>query len=487
MKRCAALVLALSLIVVVCCPLAMAANYTDTRGHWAQSAIDRWSGYAVVNGYPDGSFQPNGSITRGEFATVVTNLLGLEYKADNIYSDIAATDWYADAVLRCTYAGIMNGDGANAYPRNNISREEAIVMLARAFKIDGDDEPIRDFPDGAQISAWARRQVYAMSNRRYVNGDDNGNLRPRSTITRAEAVTLLGNIVSAYIDSPGVYVIPDNLSGYIVVKGDGVEIKGDGDKTVVLVADEYTVTWGELNGDSDGGTLLTSWNNDNGDYSQLEDIAENAPYVNHDYDPPYEFTVMFYEQPGALYDIQKTQKGGSVMPKGNPERIGYIFAGWSANLTDIRSNITANAKWIAVSDYANLFALPAYYGTGDEEFSLPLRVSGNVNLCAFDLVLTYDADKLTFVKFENTDGDAMVNSAASDGKIYINYLSAANTDGEIAVCEMVFAAVNGFVGNADVAITIENAAAFDNDNALNTMITYDTLNATIRLVEKVIS
>ena len=52
-------------------------RYSDTADHWAESSIERWSGYGVVQG-DAGAFRPDAPLTRGELATIFANLLGLE-------------------------------------------------------------------------------------------------------------------------------------------------------------------------------------------------------------------------------------------------------------------------------------------------------------------------------------------------------------------------------------------------------------------------
>ncbi|MEG0598218.1 MAG: S-layer homology domain-containing protein, partial [Oscillospiraceae bacterium] len=115
--------------------VAPAAAFTDTANHWGEKAIERWTEYGIIKGDGTGKFNPDGNLTRGALATILTNLLGLTEKSANIYSDVPATAWYADAVLKCTAAGIMKGDGVRANPEANISRQEAMVMLGRALGI----------------------------------------------------------------------------------------------------------------------------------------------------------------------------------------------------------------------------------------------------------------------------------------------------------------------------------------------------------------
>ncbi|MEG0756638.1 MAG: S-layer homology domain-containing protein, partial [Oscillospiraceae bacterium] len=83
---------------------APAAAFTDTANHWGAAAIDRWTQYGIIKGEGTGKFNPDGNLTRGSLATVLTNLLGLTKKAENTYSDLKADAWCADAVLKCTAA-----------------------------------------------------------------------------------------------------------------------------------------------------------------------------------------------------------------------------------------------------------------------------------------------------------------------------------------------------------------------------------------------
>ena len=68
--------LAAALLCAAALTGAASAAYTDTAGHWAEGAIDRWSGeYGILRGYEDGSFGPGASITRGQMAKILYHLL----------------------------------------------------------------------------------------------------------------------------------------------------------------------------------------------------------------------------------------------------------------------------------------------------------------------------------------------------------------------------------------------------------------------------
>ena len=89
-KILAAWILTLSMLCTVILPAQAAqAEYTDVKGHYAQKAIETWSDYGVLKGYPDGTFQPNGTVTRAEFAVVLDRIMGYRRIAENTFTDLS--------------------------------------------------------------------------------------------------------------------------------------------------------------------------------------------------------------------------------------------------------------------------------------------------------------------------------------------------------------------------------------------------------------
>ena len=133
----AILVIAMIMTTLGMATVVSAAEYQDTQGHWAESYINKWSDNGVIQG-DGGYFRPDDAITRGEVAQVTQNLIGYVNKATNTFTDVAASDWYSDAILRLVEAGVLtgNGDGTMS-PNNYMTREEAMTMLARAFWTSG--------------------------------------------------------------------------------------------------------------------------------------------------------------------------------------------------------------------------------------------------------------------------------------------------------------------------------------------------------------
>ena len=199
-----------------------AQKFSDTVGHWAFQAIETWAGYDVLNG-SDGKFRPDAPITRAEMATVLDNMMNYQTAAKNTFSDVPASAWYADAVLKANAAGILNGDGmGHATPTANITREQAALMLARAFAVPEGTKAGTKFTDADTISAWAAPQVYGMEKAGYISGFE-GKFNPKNNITRAEVVTIINNAVKAYYTKAGTYT--ENVEGLAIVKVADVIIK----------------------------------------------------------------------------------------------------------------------------------------------------------------------------------------------------------------------------------------------------------------------
>lgn len=217
-------------------------TYGDTAGHWAESSIERWSGHGIIQG-SNGLFDPNGQLTCAQLATILAKLLKLPAAKDAGFTDNTADAWYYDAINRCAAAGILNGNGdGTVTPEAPISRERAMVMLARALGI----EPIRKpdltkYTDAAQVSAYAQGYVAALIEAGIVGGVTADELAPQDNITRASTVTILDRAISTYADQAGKTVRADG-KGLVLVVADDVTVTGSVDKLLVPANDiEVTV------------------------------------------------------------------------------------------------------------------------------------------------------------------------------------------------------------------------------------------------------
>ena len=197
---------------------AQAVNFTDTNGHWAQSSINRFSYLGIIKGDENGKFNPNNNLTRAEFATIFANLLGLTQKSTNIYSDLKGNEWYADAILKCTKAGIMQGDDRNnCNAKAYITRQEAITVFARVLNAEQSGfNSLSKYSDANEIASWAKSAMASLVDLDIISGVDNNKLAPTQNINRASAIKMLDNAIAAYIQN-GTSFVGNDTRKFIIV------------------------------------------------------------------------------------------------------------------------------------------------------------------------------------------------------------------------------------------------------------------------------
>lgn len=214
-------------------------TYSDVAGHWAQTAILRWSDYGVLQG-SEGKFSPDGTLTRGQMAVILSRLLNLPAAPSAGFTDVAPDAWYADGINRCAAAGILQGSEGKAMPEDPITREQAMVMLCRALGIAAEDVgALAGFSDLSLVSDYARPYVAALVKAGVVKGDANGLLNPLSKITRAEIVTMIDRLVGHYAKDAGAFVDASD-GALVIVVAENVKIVNAPAGTKIIVAEKAT-------------------------------------------------------------------------------------------------------------------------------------------------------------------------------------------------------------------------------------------------------
>ncbi|MDF2935326.1 MAG: lyase [Paenibacillaceae bacterium] len=176
------------------------AGWSDLQNHWAKQAIAEAAAKGIIDGYPDSTFRPDQTVNRLEFAIMLARALKLEPKPDGELKAADADripNWAISELSSAVAAGILEGyDDGTLQPERTISRTEMVVMLLRAYEwsgntIKGQGTEKSAFHDTNSIPDWAKADVAAAVEAELIQGDDNGLFRPAATATRAEAVTVL--------------------------------------------------------------------------------------------------------------------------------------------------------------------------------------------------------------------------------------------------------------------------------------------------------
>ena len=237
MKKVLSIVIAMAMTLsLLTLGAAAKGTYSDTQGTWAEAAIERWSGYGMIQGN-NGKFDPNGELTRGQMATMLTRLLKLAAAESAGFSDITDETWCADTVNRCAAAGIMLGNNGKAMPNAPITRQEAMVMLARALGVAPvtDTKALAKFADADKAGTFAQGYLAALVEAGIVKGTAEGKLDPLSNITRAEMVTIVDRLIAHYADTDGMTVDAKD-GGLVLVVAKNVKVVNAPEGTKVVVA-----------------------------------------------------------------------------------------------------------------------------------------------------------------------------------------------------------------------------------------------------------
>lgn len=186
-------------------------KFTDISDHWGRDIINEAASLGIVGGYPEGNFLPDNLMKREEFFKLITNVLtevpDTSTTTLNFY-DVDPIEWYVPTIKTIYAARIATGNGYGSIGIGQmITREEAAKIVASIVSTDNLDttKNASSAKDAAQISSWALPYINIMFQKGYMQGDTEGNFRPTTALTRAEAATLLLNVKKkeSVIKGPG--------------------------------------------------------------------------------------------------------------------------------------------------------------------------------------------------------------------------------------------------------------------------------------------
>lgn len=257
-RRFVAVLLSLCLILAFIPVSAMAVEFDDAQGHWAEAAIDRWSDAGVVSGVGNNNFDPEGEMNRAQAASVFSELLQLTDEADiSNFTDIPDNAWYAGHIAKCVDAGIMAGmSDTTMEPGTTLSREMFFTMFAQAMGIEREETSDVKFNDSAEASSWAVGYINALANRGFISGMGDGSVEPLSDINRASVMALLNQAIVTYAVEEGAQNVDG--TGIVLVLADNVSITADEPITVVVANEGATVS---LAGATGGAEVIALENN----------------------------------------------------------------------------------------------------------------------------------------------------------------------------------------------------------------------------------
>lgn len=179
-------------------------TFSDIKNHANKAAIEELASRGIINGMSKDTFAPNKTMTRAEFAAIVTRALGLAAKDTKAFTDVPSSKWYAGYIGAANSSGIVNGVGGGKFnPDGTITRQEAAAMVARAAKLCGLDTTmdavatrnmLAQFGDYRSAASWATESLAFCYSAGILDQSDL-NIQPTKAILRCEIAQMLYNML----------------------------------------------------------------------------------------------------------------------------------------------------------------------------------------------------------------------------------------------------------------------------------------------------
>lgn len=181
--------------------------FADLAGHWAEQDIRTLAARLLVDGVSAERFEPDGMLTRAQFAALLArglSLLPAGQEEGASFRDVPAEAWFAQPVAQAVRAGLIEGGADGAFrPLEPVTRQEMAVMLQRAARYAG--LPVEEAPpaeaaaatDLGQGADWALPALQYALGQGFFAGDADGRVRPQAYVARAEAAVALKRLLQA--------------------------------------------------------------------------------------------------------------------------------------------------------------------------------------------------------------------------------------------------------------------------------------------------
>ncbi len=151
-----------------------------------------------MNGFSDGRFKPNATITRAEVAQVMYNLLETKPEgASASFSDVSSRYWAYPAIAAMSTLNVMTGTDGRFRPGEPITRAEFVVVLSRCFDLEKGSASFPDVPD----THWAYEAIAAVQQKGWIAGYSNGNFGPDDNLQRCQVARIMNSALERRDDS----------------------------------------------------------------------------------------------------------------------------------------------------------------------------------------------------------------------------------------------------------------------------------------------
>ena len=179
-------------------------KHTSTK---VEEVLNKEDHFQYVQGYPDATVRPDANITRAEATVIFFRLLTDSVRekyldTENSFTDVNAADWFNLGISTMENGGFVNGYRDGSFrPNGYITRAELATIISNF----DDLEPVEEskFPDAA--GHWAEAYINSAAEKGWLSGYADGLFRPNQLITRAETMSMINRVLERSVDADGLH------------------------------------------------------------------------------------------------------------------------------------------------------------------------------------------------------------------------------------------------------------------------------------------
>ena len=335
------------------------------------AAVKKLVEYGIIAGYPDGTFKPEGEVTRAEMTKMINLTLGfVEFEGAAGFPDVTTSNWYYTYALAAQKQGYVKGyEDMTFRGSNNITRQEMCAILDRLLKPMNLGFPVT-ITDA--VSNWARPHVELIVQNFIMPLEANNTFRATENLKRHELATVLSNMAIGPVKQIDADV-------RFFVNGEQY-----GETQTVIVGNCATVP--EAPAAPSSSYVFDGWRPIG--TQDVVDVASLIVIADVDYEAVFAkklHDVTFYSRDSVYYTYVAEHGNVAQAPK-NPEVKGYEFLGWSLEKDGktvklSETKIYENTTFYAVFAKEEGAAGGGGGGGGDEEeveFTVKFFVNGDL-------------------------------------------------------------------------------------------------------------
>ncbi len=188
MKKIFSVLLSFMMIFSSVCAFAQFDDIDHATMEWAGDAIDSLSDLGVINGYEDGTFRPDGNVTRAEFAKML--VLAFELQGEKADFDDISAHWAEEYISAS--GSVMYNPGKSFNPDRDASRADIAYATAGVLGLEAkDDSALEAYKDAGQVIDEMKANIAASVENGIIVGYEDLTIRPDNPVTRAEAAVIV--------------------------------------------------------------------------------------------------------------------------------------------------------------------------------------------------------------------------------------------------------------------------------------------------------